>query len=312
MDLATLSITALSDPPVLVPFHPISVLYRKRPDSIECRVERDNQVVWLGALTDAQADLETKVVTLIADSILAQKIRNNGRIDSSEQTPAKAIEQILALHDIPIDAASFAYADSLLDDIPVRVRVEPSLTEWTGSLADILNLLVLAGVGRMYLTRNGTIGFDTWIEPTAPVTSVEITDNDLRGWPTVEVETAEPLDGYSLEWEFGTDSLNVGVGNNIRQMDFGGNSAVIMPTQAAAIYVGEQWIALSRRHYVRVGLRINPDLAIILKLGNYVLLQSEALGMLNQSGEIVGIDDADPRYTVLTVQVDQGEFADEE
>lgn len=304
-DPATLAIQVRADDFFFVPTHPVSILFNRNFEEMAIVVTTFGSVSWSGYLLDVKPDLQAKRLTLIGDSILGQKIRSNGRIDTTTTNPADAAEKMLRLYDIPVDSASFSVAQGILDDIPVSIRVSPNSLEWAGSIADLLRLLALSSVGRFYLTKEGEIGFDAWALPDDPLALFTITDDILLQWPSMEDESFEPLDGYSVTFQFGTTKTGSG---NIKTLDFGANSAVIMTTQQGADYCGSQWVELSKIRYYRVICQLDKAYSLVAIMGDYVEFDSEKIGLSGVFGEIVGIDDGDSRWVSLTLLIDKAQI----
>ena len=301
--LPQLSIAVRSDDRAFDVVHPASFLYQKRLDTLTMRVEQFDQVIWSGFLLNVNVDLKAKRTTLVGESILQQKINRSARIDSTFLTPAEAARRLLLLHNVPVDTTSFGKADSILDDIPCRVRVNPSILEWLGTLGDLLLLLASAGIGRFYLLGSGAIGFDSYRLDETPTIAATIDDDDIMQWPTISEDAMEPMNGFTVNHAFGGVSS---AGNeSISTRDFTAEHAVTMYDDASALYTGSQWVELSNRVYNRLDIAIRKTFGLFLTLQSFIRINSTALA-IDRSAEIIGIDDGDKRWTKLTLRIDKG------
>jgi hypothetical protein len=300
--LPRLNIQVRSDDFAFHPTHPVSLLYQKKLADMTLQVKRWNNVVWSGVLEDFTADYNRKSTTLIGQSLLSQAFNRSARIDTDDLLPSQAIANILTLHGIEYDNESFARADAILDDIPLRIRVRPDVLDWQGTLGELLKLICVAGLGRLYLTRNGAIGFDSFSPVTTTVQSFSIDDNDIMEQPVVENDEADIFDGYSIKWLHSDSPEESGSGTNIQSLDFSESSAVHVTTQAGAIYIGTQWIELSKESYYRLVINLKKDFALIAKIGAVIGIESDYL-QISGIGEIIGIDDGDNRFTKYIIRV---------
>jgi len=301
--LPFLNITVRSDGFEFHNTHPVSLLYQKRLDTLTLIVKQFDIVMWSGFLQDVHSDFKNKRATLIGEASIQQKLNLTGRIDTTLFTPAIVARNLLVLHNIPVDEASFSAADAILDDIPCRVQLNPSVLEWTGTVADILQLLASAGIGRFYLNQVGEIGFDTYIVDTSPLQALEIFDDRIRQWPKITDESMEVMEGFTVKYMHGEEK-EVG-GDNLATMDFGSESTIQVVTPAAAIYIGSQWVELSKRIYNRVEIAITKELGWLIMLGSFLRLNSVLLG-IDRSMEVIGIDDGDPKWVKITGRIDKG------
>ncbi len=301
--LPLLNITVRSDNFEFHTIHPASFMFQKRLDELSLVVKQQGLVVWSGFLQDAHSDFTRKQATLIGESSIQQQINRSARIDTDLATPARVARNLLVLHNVAVDEISFSVADRILDDIPVRVRVNPSVLEWTGTLGDLLQLLASAGIGRFYLNQQGAIGFDTYILDETPLQSFEINDDITRQWPKITDESMEAMNGFTVKYLHGTER-EAGT-NEISSMDFGSESSVQIATRAAAAYIGSQWVALSERLYNRVEIAIQKNFNLVVKLGTFIRLNSFLMG-LDRTMEVIGIDDGDPRWVKITGRIDKG------
>lgn len=302
-DLPPLEIQCRNDNFAFTKAHPVSLLYGRRLATQSVEVKRAGLTLWKGFLTDAKTDAGRRAATLLADSPSAQKINAAARVDTTTTSPADAASRLLKLHNVPIDEASFARAAAILDDIPVEIKVAPSVFDWAGTLGDLLQLIATAGLLRFYLTPSGAIGCDSWAGDDSPTSSLTLTDADLMAMPGTESEESDPFEGYSVQYLYGTEVD--GEGERLQSLDFSANSAVQVTTAAGAAYIGSQWVALSRRVYTRVTAPIRKELGPIVRLGSYVTLDSDRLA-ISRTAEVVGIDDGDKKHTVLTLKIDEG------
>lgn len=301
--LPMLNIVVRSDDSFFHNTHPVSLIYQKRLDTLPLIVLQFGRVVWSGFLQDVISDFKNKRATLIGEASIQQKLNLTGRIDTTLFTPAKVARNLLVLHDIAVDEAAFSAADALLDDIPVRVQLNPSILEWTGTVADILQLLASAGVGRFYLNQAGEIGFDTYVVNSNPLQALEIFDDRIMQWPKITDESMEVMTGFSVKYMHGTESSSGE--DNLATMDFGTESTVQVVTQSAAIYIGSQWVELSKRIYNRIEIAIIKELGWMILLGSFLRLNSVLLG-IDRSLEVIGIDDGDARWVKITGRIDKG------
>lgn len=301
--LKMLDIRVRSDDFAFHPYHPVSLLYGKRYDTIALTVEQYGQLQWSGYLNDVKHEGANKTTSLIGESKLQQALNVSGRLDSTTLTPSEAAQRLLILHEIPVDNASFARATDILNDVPCRVKVNPDVLEWQGTAGDILKMLASAGIGRFYLTSTGAIGFDTFIVDETPTISITITDDELMQWPTSQAKYMDKLVGYKVVYEFDEVS-DTDLTKDIISLDFGPTQAVTFTTQGSAVYCGTQWVALSRRDYVDIDFAIEKDFALIVKMGSFITLDSELLG-LNRPVEVIGLDNSDPRFLIVNGRFDK-------
>jgi hypothetical protein len=305
--LAPLNITVSSSNKEFDIIHPASFLFGKRIDKLPLIITQFGQVQWSGFLDSASSDLSSKRTTLTGESILQQKIHRSARLDTNNPiTPALAVQNLLTIQNVPTDPTTFALADDILNDTPCLVQVHPKILTWEGTLADLLTSLCAAGIGRLYLTQNGAIGFDSFATTSTPPISLTITDSDLMDWPTIHTTYADPVSGYTIVYLNGTATSGSQTSDKLKRLDFGINSAVQFKDLGSAVYCGDTWQKLSRRNYIDVDIFINHAAASILELGNFIQLNSVELG-ITQPGEIVGIDSSDARYARLSLLLDQGE-----
>lgn len=302
--LRLLEIQVRSDDFAFHPYHAVSLLYGRRYDEMELRVEQFDQVQWKGRLQDARHDGKRKQTTLVGEADLQRQLNRSGRLDSSVVTPAEAAKNLLILHDISTDNASFARATDLLNDIPVSARVNPDVLEWQGTLGDILKMLCSAGIGRLYLTSDGTIGMDSYFLDASPTIALTLTDDDLRQWPKTTDQNMEPLRGYRITWEF-DETTSTDITDDILSLDFGPTQPVTLTTLAGAVYVGDTWQALSKRDYTDFTIALDKSFALVLELGSFITLDSDKLG-LDRTLEIIGTDNSDPRWFQITARLDKG------
>jgi len=301
--LPLLSIVVRSDCFEFHNTHPVSFIYQKRLDTLSLIVKQFDRVMWSGFLQDVTSDFKNKRATLIGEASIQQKLNLTGRIDTELFTPAIVARNLLVLHNIAVDEAAFSAADAILDDIPCRVQLNPSVLEWTGTVADILKLLASAGIGRFYLNQVGEIGFDTYVVNSDPLQALEIFDDRIMQWPKISDESMEVMTGYDVKYVHGTETQ--AGDDSISTMDFGAESTVQVVTSAAAAYIGSQWVELSKRIYNRVDIAILKELGWLIILGSFLRLNSTLLG-IDRSMEVIGIDDGDPRWVKITGRIDKG------
>ena len=242
------------------------------------------------------------LTTVIADSFFQQQLNRVSRTDTTLVGPSEAIKTLLLLYDIEVDSTSFAIAASQLDDIPVRVKVSPSVLDWDGTMADLLQILVVAGVGRLYLTNNGRVGFDTFREDSSPTITLTVKDDDIQQWVKVTDESMDPIEGFDVTTTAG--HITSGDVEDRRQYDYGIDSPVRVVDAATAVYIGSTWETLSTRIYYRIELFLRKELSLIISLGNFIQLDSDKLA-LDKFAEVVGFDNGDARWVKITVLVDK-------
>ncbi len=301
--LPELNITVRSDDNAFSLQHPVSFVYQKRLDKMPLVVSQFGAVVWTGFLKNVKTNLSKHQSVLVAESALDRKLNTSGRLDSDLLTPARAAQNLLILHGIDTDAISFGKAHAILDDIPCRVRVNPSVLEWQGTLGDLLQTIGVAGIGRYFMTPSGAIGFDSFALDLAPVISSTITDRNIMS-PDVKIddESMDTMGGYTVDYVHGRVSSEAS--EKLMTMDFTGTRSVSMETPASATYTGSQWVALSRVEYTRMKLAIKKELAWTLTLSSWITIDSTQMG-INRSAEVIGIDDSDPRFAWITVRINK-------
>lgn len=286
------------------PTHPVSFLTGIDTYGVSVVVRQFGTTQWSGTLIDYDADLSGYKTTLVAASDLQQQLNTSGRLDSDEVTPSEAIRNLLTLHSIDTDSASFTAANDILNDIPCRVRVNPDLLEWQGTLADLISPLLAAGICRLWQTETGAIGCDSFRIDPNPTLGATITDDDLEKFPDIIDEGFNPLQGYSVKFLYGTTQSS-DITEDIKSLDFSGEQIVTATTQATADYTGSQWVALSTRQYLRMELCVSRDLASIIAVGHHVTIDSDSLGF-SGFGEVLGVDHSDPKWSRITVRIDKG------
>jgi hypothetical protein len=302
--LRLLEIQVRSDDFAFHPYHAVSLLNGRRYDEMELVVKQYDQVQWKGDLIDARHDGQRKQTTLVGESSLQRQLNRSGRLDSDVLTPSEAVKNLLILHNISVDNASFAAATNLLNDTPVNCRVNPDVLEWQGTLGDLLKMLCSAGIGRLFLTPDGAIGMDSYALDLSPTISVSLDDDDIRQWPKTNDQNMEPLVGYRVTYEFG-ETESTDVDNDILSLDFGPTQPVTLTTEAGAIYVGDTWQGLSKRDYTDFVIPLDKSYALVLELGSFITLDSTKLG-IDRTLEIVGTDNSDPRWFAITARLDKG------
>lgn len=297
-----LSITCRSDDGFMVPLNEVSLFYNKRIDEMTLKVFENDILKWSGSVVDVRADLASKRVTVQGDSYLSKRITSNALANTDPQNPAEAVRLLLAQADIDADPDSLSAAASVLEDVPMRLRITLDHLQWAGSLGDILRAICAASIGRMYLTERGTIGYDTWSPVGNPTITFDVTDDLLLRWPVLEDENMDPQDGWKVDFLHGVDEQP---GTNIKQLDFTANSPVQLTTQTGAFYCGSQWVALSLRKYLRVTIHLDRNYILYLHLGRYLSVNSTRMGLFDTFGEVIGIDDGDERWVAVTLQIDK-------
>lgn len=298
--LKNMTLVARSDDYFFHPTHPVSLLHGVELDKINVTMLEFGNIVWRGNIVDTKANLAQYKTSLICETQLQKSLNQIARVDTDLMTAAEAAKRLLALYDIPFDPNSFGKADEILTSIGARIRMNPSILEWDGTLADLLQTISVAGIGRFFLTSDGSIGFDTYVLDTEPTTVTEITDQDLMQHPILNNESMNPIEGYAVKYLNGEETF----GTNRKSFNFSGESAVIVVDNTTAIYIGETWLNLSHREYLRLDLHVRKEESLIVQLGNYIQLNS-VIESINQPAEVIGIDNSDKRWIKFTVRIDK-------
>lgn len=300
--LKNMSIVMRSDDFMFTPTHPVSILFGVELNDIQIIVREFGQIVWRGTIADTQMDLKTYRCTLVCETFLQKQLNQIARIDTDLLTPAEIARNLLALYDVPFDNVSFSKAIDILDDIPCRVRLNPSVLEWDGTLGDILQTLATAGMGRFYVTANGDIGMDSYRLDQSPTTVIEINDEDLLQWVNLKNENMNKIEGYDVQgvhqpYTFGTKSKR-------KSFNYGAESSVVVQDETSGRYIGETWITLSSREYQRLDIFVRKNIALVVELGSWIQFNSKKIG-LNQPAEIIGIDNSDERWVKFIGRIDK-------
>ena len=135
---------------------------------------------------------------------------------------------------------------------------------------------------------------------TEPTTVIEITDQDLMQHPVLNNESMNPIEGYAVKYLNGEATF----GTNRKSYNFSGESAVIVVDSTTAFWIGEQWLNLSNREYLRLDIHVRKSVSLIVELGNWIQLNSK-IESINQPAEVIGIDNSDKRWIKFTVRIDK-------
>lgn len=299
---APITLTARTDDFGLTPWHPVSLVYGLRLDDLVLEIRQGGVTRWKGVTSAIDVEPGGQRCSIQGETMLTSRLTRNGRVDTDSLSPSQAIARLLALHGIDTDAESFARAANILDDIPVTVRVRPDPLTWDGTLGDLLQQLASAGVCRVYVRPDGVVGVDTWVPPeSSVVTALTLTDDDLMAAPDTTREEADPADGFSVQYLFGTSTDTDS--SDVVSLDFGPNATVQIETEVGAVYVGSQWRELQNRRRTVLGVAVARDVGISLMDERFIRVQSTRLA-IDFTGEVVGWDDSDPRWVKLTLHVD--------
>jgi hypothetical protein len=303
-DLPDLTMGVRNDDNFFSGFRPDSPIYNIQLSTITVTVERGFLPRYKGTVKSLDIDIKGKKASIVVENPLARMINKNSKAYFENFTAPELISKLFILHQIDYDVQSFARATDILNDIPVNCILNPSALDWTGNLADLLQLLSNAGMGRLYTNYNGTIGFETWIKNYSPPVALTLTDDDLMEWPEVDNVIRDRVGGYSIEHLYGTIENKVTqIDNrtNIQSMDFGVNSAVGLTDAGGATYIGEKLIEISTYDYYQFCLFINHQKLFAVTMSSGVRLISTKLG-IDRTFVVEGMDWSDPKYAKLWVR----------
>lgn len=303
-DLPNLTMEVRNDTHFFSGFDSGSPIYNVQLSTIIVTVERGFLPRYEGTVKSIDIDIKGKKATIVVENSLQRMINKNSKAYFDNLTAPELMIKLFILHQINYDIASFSKAIDILNDIPVNCNLNPSALDWIGNLADLLQLLSNAGMGRLYTNYNGTIGFETWIKNYSPPIALTLTDDDLMEWPTVDNVVRDRVGGYSIEYLFGTIQNKVPqIDNrtNIQSMDFGVNSAVGLVDAGGATYIGEKLIEISTFDYYQFCLFINHQKLFAIQMDSGIRLTSQKLG-IDRTFVVEGMDWSDPKYAKLYVR----------
>lgn len=300
----SINLQVRSDDLLFHPHHPASLFYDREMENVAVVVAQAGFSRWEGIIGNAAIQPGGRVVQLTCESEFQRRSVRMGQVDSETLTPARAALRMLKLWDIPVDEGSFSTADSILDDIPVKVILAPDSLNTEGSLADILQNLAAAGLLRFRVNQRGEVECNSWTPfPSDPPIAADITDSDLMEHPTLDTIALDPLDGWVIQWMHGEDK-DTRQGKRILALDFGPQQNVRMQSAEAAIYVGSQWRELHRQRLGRIRIAVDRELGLGLQGERWISLSSSVLGLTNAPVELVGWDDTDKRWMALMGHID--------
>lgn len=288
--------------------------------TVTIRDKASDRDLWTGVLSNVTTADGGETATLVCDPILQTIINSPGYFSLPENSPAELARQMLMLLNIPVDDYSFGNAHYTLTQYGVRVRMAPSLIEWSGTLADVLQMIASASCGRFYYTTRGKVGFDVfdrdlYSRQTAitkhhaefnnysyPPPGYKITDEDITSSPQIDVEASTRQTGYRVTYMHGFVSFNEGTGA-VTSFDFGPASPIQMLDAVSATFCGEQWLAMSRRQFMVTTFTIVSPRAAYIQLGDWLRIESARFG-ISDRGEVVGIDNLDSLDSRITIRSD--------
>lgn len=246
------------------------------------RIEQDGVDVWKGHILSINADNEQGTAIVGLRSTLQATLEKGCiYVSSAPESPSQAIKNICYLYGIPIDTASFGYAEGIYSSDNVEITV--LLVRPDMSVLDAIQQIANIGIAQVY-SVNGVLYYDVYREHSAP--AIYTFDDaefgaDLWRAPSVNSIEKEAIKGYSISYisgvaEFGTD---VEKGKSIQA---GGESPIRIETLQAATWVGEQWLSYLNRPQQLVQWECATSLAKSFILGSpigisYTIGQWDAL-----------------------------------